>query len=214
MSRRVICTVGIGPHEELLSLTLPALERYAVRHGYDLVARTEVPGLRGRPPAWAKVVVLREVLASYDQVVWIDADALVVDPTDDIAMAAPNRALSLVTHVVDGIAVPNTGVMVLRRGRTSRALLDRMWSRVEWIDHRWWENAALIAEIGGDPDRGLVTRWERTRAALRIGRLPHRWNSVPPCPAREPAIVHLAGVGHDDRLRVLADLARAPLVSG
>jgi hypothetical protein len=204
--RRAICTFGIGPHVDLLAITVPPLRSYAVRHGYDLVVRTEVSGLT-RPPSWAKVVLLRELLDTYDVVVWIDADAIVVDPTGDIAPGVPRRPMSLVSHVIDGVPVPNCGVMVLRRGPDALSLLGRMWRRVELIDHRWWENAALIAELGGDTERGLVDRRSRFTAARRLGRLDHRWNSIPSCPASHPAIVHLAGVSHEERLRVLADLA-------
>ena len=53
--RRAICTFGVGPHRELLEITRPTLEQYALRHGYDLVARTETHRLRGRPPSWGKI---------------------------------------------------------------------------------------------------------------------------------------------------------------
>ena len=54
----------------------PTFAAYAERHGYELITSTEA--LR-RPPAWAKVPMLREAARSYELVLWIDADAVIVD---------------------------------------------------------------------------------------------------------------------------------------
>lgn len=215
--RRVVCTLGVGRHEELVEIGRPLLERYALRHGYDVVVRVGASPAPDRPPAWGKVVVVRELLERYDTVVWIDADAIVVDPRDDIAVvragrpSRPARPLSLVHHVVGGVVVPNTGVLVAERSAGAVALLERMWHRTEWIDHRWWDNAALIDVVGGDGDVGLTTRAARWRAARRLGRLDLRWNSIPPCRAARPAIVHLAGVSDEERRRVMPRLVERAL---
>lgn len=207
---RVLCSLGAGPHVELLDIVRPSFERYAIRHGYDLVTRTEAVGL-GRPAAWGKVAMVRELLDRYDVVVWIDADAVIVDPTDDIARLRWPRPIHLVTHVVDGVPVPNSGVLVAHRSRLTIRLLERIWHDRRWIDHRWWENAALIAAVGGDGDTGLTTRASRIWARVVLGPLDHRWNSIPPCPAAEPAIVHLAGVAHGAWVAQLGALAAASL---
>src|SRR6185369_8291765 len=95
---------------------------YADRHGYELVTSTEADP--ARPPAWAKVATLREVLEEFDLAVWIDADAVIVDGRDDIAAdLEPGQQLGLVRHG----DVPNTGVMVWRAGDFARALLGEMW---------------------------------------------------------------------------------------
>lgn len=197
--RRVICTLGLGPHAALVDVHAPVLRSYAVRHGYDLVIRREVVGLGERPMAWGKLLVVHELLERYDTVVWIDADAVIVDPRADIAADASGRRPCLVRHEIDGVEVPNTGVMVLRRGRGTTELLNRMWHRTDLIHHQWWENAALIAELGGDPDVGLVSPSARRTARRVLGRLPGRWNSIPTCADPQPAIVHFAGVPDRDR---------------
>ncbi|MDQ1385692.1 MAG: hypothetical protein QOG65_3071, partial [Actinomycetota bacterium] len=57
MSAKVLCTTAFGPHLDLFDVTGPALERYAERHGYELVVAHERLS-RGRPPAWDKIVML------------------------------------------------------------------------------------------------------------------------------------------------------------
>jgi hypothetical protein len=207
--RRVLCTLGVGAaHAELYRITRPTFERYAVMHDLDLVAQTEPVELRGRPAAWGKFVLVRALLERYDTVVWIDADAVIVDPRRDItAGLSSRRPMHLVWHRIGHLLVPNTGVFVIRRGRAATRLLESVWACHEYIHHRWWENAALIAELGGDADFGL-TELEASGARRRVGELDHRWNSTPPCPARNPAIVHLAGVDHQDRCEQMTELVR------
>lgn len=208
--RRVLCSIGAGPHEELLGYAAPTFEDYAQRHDYEVVLETKVVGLGARPVSWAKLALIRDLLDEHEVVVWIDADAVIVDPTDDIAR--PGRApIDLVSHRVDGADVPNAGVMVVRRSPAAVRLIERVWERTEYLHHRWWENAALIAAIGGDPDVGLRSRRERLRARRWIGSLDHRWNSIPPCPAPDPAIVHLAGVGHAERVATMRRLVGSRL---
>jgi len=139
--------------------------------------------------------------------VWIDADAMVVDGADDIARDAGTRSLALVHHRIGGTLVPNTGVMVMRRGPATSRLLERVWHQSRFVHHPWWENAALIEAVGGDGAVGLTTRRAALRARRTIAVLPHRWNSIPPCPAPSPAIVHLAGVPHDRRLELMAGIS-------
>ena len=133
--------------------------------------------------------MLREALASHDLVLWIDADAVIVDSSRDIAdELAPDRFLGLVRHG----DVPNTGVMLLRSGDLARDLLDRTWSATRLIDHPWWENAALLDALGYDLPgalepglRGRGRGWRaprRPRAAPLRSRAPvavHRRHPVP-----------------------------------
>ena len=164
--------------------------------------------------------MLRDALASHDVVLWIDADAVIVDGTRDIAdEPAPDRFLGLVRHG----EVPNTGVMLLRAGNLARDLLDRTWSATRLIHHPWWENAALLDALGydlpGALEPGLRGRGQRLAARL-AGREPRRfrparaspftegtqflpleWNSVYLHQAGRPRIVHCLGVPVEQRMR-------------
>jgi len=123
VSAKVLCSMANGAHLDLFDVTGPALERYAGRHGYELVVAHERLS-RGRPPAWDKIVMLHSLVARHDLVVWIDADALVLDHAPDIAdVVAPNRFLHLVEHRTSRGRVPNTGVLALQGGARSRRFL-------------------------------------------------------------------------------------------
>jgi hypothetical protein len=217
---KALCSIGSGPHEALLEISRPTFAAYAERHGYELITSTGSDPRR--PPAWAKVPMLREALASYDLVLWIDADAVIVDGSRDIAAELPpDRFLALVGH--GERRVPNTGVMLLRADGRAHDLLDAVWNATRLIHHPWWENAALADALGYDlPEAlepGLRGRLLRllARAGIRELRpsaparpsrfragtefLPREWNSVYLDRAAEPRIVHCLAVPVEQRAR-------------
>jgi hypothetical protein len=208
---KALCSIGSGPHEALLAISRPTFAAYAKRHGYELITSTFSDP--GRPPAWSKVTMLRDALGSYESVLWIDADAVIVDGASDIAAELePDRFLGLVRHGEQ--QVPNTGVMVWRAGERALDLLDRTWNAKRFIRHPWWENAALLDALGydlpGALEPGLRGRLRRRRP-FRLARpsplmagvqfLPLEWNSVYLDRAATPRIVHCVGVPVEQRAR-------------
>jgi hypothetical protein len=202
VSDKVLCTLAHGRHAELFDVTGPALARYADAYGYELVVAHDRVA-RGRPAAWDKVVVLHSLVARHDLVVWVDADALVLDGAPDIADALrPDRFLHLVEHRTAGGRVPNTGVLALRGGARSARFLEKVWAQRRFVHDRWWENAAVIHMLGYRHAWGMrpiaPSPWRS-----RIGFLDHAWNSIPDDPARAPHIVHFPGIPLDQRLHAL-----------
>jgi hypothetical protein len=213
---KALCSIGSGPHEALLEVSRPTFAAYAERHGYELLTSTEAD--RRRPPAWAKVPMLREAVESFELVLWIDADAVIVDGGRDVAdELEAGSELALVRHGEPQI--PNTGVLLLRAGRFSRELLDQVWRARRFTDHPWWENAALLDALGyalpGALEPGLRGRARRAAARLRgreprpfapprsfpgIQFLPLEWNSVYLDRAASPRIAHFPGVPVEQRL--------------
>ena len=222
--RKVITTLGAGPQRELLDLALPSFEAYADRHGYEVDARTEVP-VRDRPASWSKIAIIREHLRDADAVVWLDADALVVDSTVDILeQLRPDAFLGVVEHVFWGNQTPNAGVIALRAGPLAERFLEEVWEDVRFIDHPWWENAAVVnALVYSTPPWSprLNLRWHlqnlvrdhlgrhiftvrpRRASAYRDATtfLDVAWNSTPMNPAPRPRIVHYAGLDLAERKR-------------
>jgi hypothetical protein len=203
---KALCSIGAGAHEALLAVSEPTFRAYAERHGYQVITSTDADATR--PPAWAKVPMIRAALDTHDLVLWIDADAVIVDDRDDVADALqPDTQLALVQHRRDEELIPNTGVMVWRAGEFARTLLDRMWAATRYIDHPWWENAAMLDALGYDVPRfNRLDRIRRRRLRARhappgVQFLPGHWNwsylDRPP----DPRIIHCLGVPVEQRLR-------------
>jgi galactosyl transferase GMA12/MNN10 family len=203
---KALCSIGAGPHEALLAVSEPTFRAYGERHGYEVITSTEADP--ARPPAWAKVPMIRAALDAHDLVLWIDADAVIVDAGEDIAAALePDAQLALVQHPRDDGLVPNTGVTVWRSGDFARELLDRMWASKRFIDHPWWENAALLDALGYDfprfnrLDRVLRRRMRAPAPSPAVQFLPPEWNWTYLNRVPDPRIMHCLAVPVDQRLR-------------
>ena len=189
--RKALVSLGAGPQRRLLRIASRTFAPYAERHGYDLQLAYEAPDT-GRPAPWAKVTMLRELAERYEVLLWLDADAMIVDPRPDISdELASGHLMYLVEHDVATGRMPNTGVMLLRGGPELVEFLDEVWAQDDLVDHRWWENAAICRLLGYDldpPRPGAATRWSERTAFLDP-----RWNSIHDAPAPHPYIRHYPG---------------------
>jgi nucleotide-diphospho-sugar transferase len=188
---KVLCSLGTGKQRKLLRLASVTFRRYAKRHDYVLDLHEEVID-RDRPPAWSKVALIRRLLDQYELVLWLDADIVVVRSDRDIADELPaDRFMAMVEHTVAGRANPNTGVMVIRASDEARRFFAEVWEQTQYLNHRWWEQAAVMDLLGYDPETG-----ERVRESKwhdRIHWLAKEWNSIRDDSAREPRIRHWPG---------------------
>jgi galactosyl transferase GMA12/MNN10 family len=183
----------MGP---LLDFSGRTFRWYAERHGYDFIIGSG--DARGRPPAWAKVPLLRRLLDSYEKVVWIDADAVILQIDLDIAeQLQPDDYQALVLNHRDEESIhPNTGVWVLRGDRAKR-FLDAVWAETTFIDHHLWEQAAAMRLLGYPLQPGLAIEESRWTPGTRW--LDDDWNNGSGAtPAR---IRHYAGQENKYRLR-------------
>jgi len=170
---RALVTFALGrEHRQLLQLSLPRIAGYADRHGYELHA--DPPGVRTRPASWLKVAALLDLLEEHDEALWIDCDVVIVEPELDLADEVPFHAWQALArhHTADG-EVPNCGVWYVRQ--EARPALERIWRLDRYLDHPWWEQAAMIHLLGyaGQP---LELR-EPTELYERTHWLGLEWNS-------------------------------------
>ena len=203
-----MATLGVGSHVELLEITRPSREDFAVRHGYEVVEETNDLG-EGRPLSWGKVRLLQRLVASFDQVFWIDADAILVDSSRDVADDMLGQDLGLVSHRYAGQVVPNAGVLFLRNTSWTADFLQRQWDAAEFVHHKWWDNAALL-HLTGFTTTEPVQRVRDTHDGAHVCEIPQRWNVIPQAEAATPAIVHLPGFPHSTRLSLMSRLAADP----
>lgn len=191
MSDRALVSLGTGAQERLLRLASRSFAPYARRHGYDLLLHNRIV-VPERPAPWSKIPILRDLVERYRVVVWIDADAVIVDHGADVAEELrPDAFLYLVEHTVHGEPRPNTGVMLLRGGEQAATFLDTVWELAKYADHRWWENAAVCELLGysvDPPARLASTPW---REATRF--ISGRWNWILDAPVRRARIRHFPG---------------------
>jgi len=120
-------------YETIGRTTEHRLRQYAQRHGYEVHVHSKPipsPDSILRMASWNKVLMAIRYLSSYDWIMWIDADALVMNldvrVEDLVAAAQPGQDLIL-THDSRGI---NAGVWLMRNSSWSHAFL-----------HTWYHSA-------------------------------------------------------------------------
>ena len=213
-ARRVLCSLAVGPYVDLLAISSITFQAYSALHGYDLRLCTDL--LDGeRPPAWSKIALVRDLLERYDEVLWVDADAIFLDISKDIAdLLRPGKDLYLVEHVYeedDSWRSANTGVFLVRASDWSRRFFERVWAAEQYIDHPWWENAAVLDLLGYElpPDLKPPRKVRRTELEDRVELIGLEWNSTAGASlAPRPRIRHRGRAADmsDLRRRLLEDL--------
>ncbi len=194
--RKVLCSIGHGRYEELLRHSAPTFMSYAAKHDYDVVLRFAVP-TSARPIPWAKVPLIRELLENHDVVLWIDADAIIVDETQDIAdEAGPGDWMCLCRHETSEGSVPNTGVWMFVACTQAKKFLESVDAHRGFDHHHWWENAAVIDLLGYKFD---PVRLGSEKSLPGVRYLDNEWNSLGVAPAARPRIKHYAGLPFDVR---------------
>jgi galactosyl transferase GMA12/MNN10 family len=144
MNYRALVSFGVGDEfAAMLDVALPSFEAFAERHGYDLLIPATVPD--DRPPSWQKIPLLTEALDDYAEVLWVDADAVIIDDADDVDVPARYWQALVAHRTFDG-EVPGAGFWFLRRPMLP--VLERMWGMTQYLHHGWWEQAALADSMG------------------------------------------------------------------
>ena len=196
--KKILTSFGFGPHAAYLEAVLPTFRRYAYRHGYDMFlpsgdwfswAAREWPafaGMGGRPFSWWKLPLFHHLLhrAEYDVVLWLDADVCVcrfdADIADDLWAEGQNQlgreaAQGLVLHQVDVGSVPNCGVWAVTR--KFLPWVPAVWDKTEFVNHGWWEQAAVMSLMGTDPNaRPCLQPLGGTELRNQTAFLPYEWN--------------------------------------
>lgn len=171
---RALVTFALGEHQQLLELSLPRFGEYADRHGYQLLA--DPPRFAMRPPSWRKVAALLDALNHHEEALWIDCDVAIVNGDRDLAdEVSGDCCQALVRHHTPDGEVPNAGVWYVRE--TLRPTLLRLWRMDRYLDHPWWEQAALLDLLGYRHGSRPVELGEPTDLYRRTHWLGLEWNS-------------------------------------
>lgn len=175
----------------------PSLRKLADLHGYDVLVEDAAVHADGRPPAWAKVRLLRSLIDRFDVVLWVDADAMVVAfDVDPIAEMRPDTFQGIVGQPKFHGA-PNTGVWLVQADDRARSFLDAVWAKTEHTDSPMWEQAAVYDLLGfrvpTGEDVGSTSWREQTTWLAR------EWNEV--SQLDDGRIRHYASRSHEERVR-------------
>lgn len=210
--RKALATFGSGPAAQLLVLAFPSFSNYAEQHGYEIVVGDG--NGQGRPPPWGKVPLLQRLLKQYDFVLWVDADALILDASVDLETIVPADAFQAfaITTCAPGVGTsPNSGVWAFRAGARAQRFLAEVWEQDDLVFHRLWEQAAVMRLTGWTIEVPFVKErpsdWDEGTFVLG-----EEWDMIPQLPIGYAAgkIRHYAGWANYRRRKfdMQTDLAR------
>lgn len=198
---KALVTFGNGPATELLEIARPSFEAFAHAHGYNLRVYDPDPDPFW-PFPWLKVACIQDALKDYDEVLWVDSDIVITDPSEDLPVPDEAWQAMAVHHTQDG-QVPNTGVWLCRRAM--KRWLASLWEMHDYRNHPWWEQGALLAAMGYNSWARPIALTEPTELFTRTHFLTTEWNSHPWDEAEHPRFRH--ATMHDDRAAVMREWA-------
>ena len=135
---------------ELARIAEPGWRSYCRRFWYDFHLFCERIDRR-RPPSWSKVLAVLGVLPAYDWVFWVDTDVLVWKPWIDLERFVADCDREKMVFQQDGYGL-SCGAFFARNDPAVHRFLGKVYDQTQFVDHPWWEQAALRHLAGDDCD--------------------------------------------------------------
>ena len=137
----VVVSMANENFRQLQDLTSKTLRSYSEKHGYSFLTKI-ISNDSERPPSWHKIEFIQEVFTGgYEYVWWVDCDAIIVNSEIRIEDFIKEGKDFYISRDMNGI---NCGVFMIRNNERSVSFFEKVWSMVEYKDHIWWEQAAIM----------------------------------------------------------------------
>lgn len=190
--------------------TMPLVIEYAKRHGFA-VSWADLHG--PRPPSWQKIIGLLSKLEQHDDVLWIDADVVIEDASRNILDDVSADAWQAVCeHHTECGTVPNCGVWLVRQ--PMMPMLREAWDCSRHITHPWWEQAAMLEQMGYSVNGCHASLGKPTQLHARTAWLSSEWNDHPADSRRSEHVLFRHVTGYADRLGTIEECVRRCRSSG
>lgn len=190
-------------YEDMSKMTYPLIEKYAKKYNADckLIKFEETE----RPASWEKIPLIQNYLKEYDIVLWIDSDIVIINDSVDIFnLIQDDKIQYMVQHYVMDFVVPNAGMWMLKREMLE--YLDTIWNNNKYLNHGWWEQAALIELMGFEVSPYRADLKNPTKLYHKTKLLEQKWNHHPNDLQRvnDPFFIHVTM--YQDRLQTIKDI--------
>ena len=199
-----VCSLAIGDeYKQSVRLCTESQEAHSKKHGYTRITDESVYDPL-RPHAWSKIRLLQKYLESYNYLMWIDADVLIMNQErtiEEYIRLLPADKFILVGRDINNL---NTGVIILRNCPLAHEFLKDVWNKTEYLNHEWWEQAAIIDLYGSPKYRSSFEVIPRKYISImnafdfRIDSKVH-WRPGDFC-------IHFAGIHHRESLVQVQDM--------
>jgi len=164
-------------YRDIQDITLPAMREYADKYDYTLVnVRPNTLVDTERPPSWWKLeAMMRAFQHGAHDILWLDADVLIIRDDKDIYSDFTTGLFGIVVHnlPIHG-TVPNCGVWIVNRSFSMYLLKMSRFDQFHSSQHVW-EQAALVHLLGGNHDKYPIVL---PSPHMPYTPLPQEWNAI------------------------------------
>lgn len=187
---RIVCTAWNKAFAGVGELCLSTIQSHCARNAIPYKASI-IPDDYPRPASWFKIDLILECLKEHGQVLWLDADCLLIDP-GNIARDAEKYIQPLSIAFDENGA--NGGVMLWRKSHHSIRLLETIRDSYNPKDDGpWWEQHHIHRLMQQTP---IHDQWWEV--------LPKwRWNAYTNELCPETRILHYAGFEIPDKITLM-----------
>lgn len=212
-------------YNEIGNITKKTMRNYAQKFGFEFEF-LEMPNT-GRSQTWNKIISIKDQILkkNHDFIMWLDADAFFPNDAENVvSILNDNHEIYLSNHycsVHKGSNYKNTilttnrincGVMIFKVSEFNINFLNKVWSSEKYINHHWFEQAAIMDLIGlkADITGNLNDNQGNDFYLEKIKFISKEWNSIPSfneisTESIRPSIIHLAGIENKERIKFLND---------
>jgi hypothetical protein len=165
-------------YEELYNIARPSIQVFAHKHGYDM--RTHADNVTSLPPAWNKIIRLIEAFKDgYDVALWLDADLVIINPSEDISVPDAMHQAMVTHNAVNGTNAINSGVWYLRK--EALPFLEEVLATgpVTADIPEWWEQNTILQVLGVPPIFPYAATEPTNAYAQKLFDLDYMWNVAP-----------------------------------
>ncbi|MEX0677441.1 MAG: class I SAM-dependent methyltransferase [Pirellulales bacterium] len=189
-NKGVLIQLATGQHRELLENTRAHHRSYAQRHGLDYCYAESNPAAPKRA-GWGKIsLILSAMRAGYERIVWLDADAVILDTNVNLAELT-DQGIGMVKH--PNPLHWNSGVVIVVRSSATEKFFEAV--------HREPENTSAWME-----QLAINSLAERTEFAGLLVELAAAYNTTPGAvTSHSPVVIAAHGLPHCERRRLIAE---------
>lgn len=197
--------------EEVFELTLPSKQQYTSKYGYDLLTLRSFSRIDAifneKEIGFLRVFKVFEMLNYYDNVMWIDADAIITNNAFDINYFIKSNKTFYASWDWNGYYSLNSGNFIIKKTEHTREFFNLFVEIGKYVLHN---------KIWGAEQTTFNIMYKNTQMSSEIDILDHSYlNSVPDCLDWEENrklinpwssnnfLAHLTGSPNQTRVKVL-----------
>jgi hypothetical protein len=203
VKRAIISYAEGDEHKELAGMTWPLMQAYADLCGAEFVGFSAAPDIP-RHPSWKKLACIADALVAFDEVLWLDTDVVVATQENIFDEIPEGKIQATVEHHSQEGHIPNMGVWLCRKAMAPWLVVAAM--QDQCVDHKWWEQAAMMHLMGYSCEDGQCRRLREPRLQSLTHYLDERWNFCSCSKCSDCCFFHACGLVGDGRLSAIKEL--------